>query len=330
MMKLSLMRDVFNTVNSDWDCELARELITSWKHDTNWVKMKRASANFIGKTKDSENNYIIRFNHNSERQFESIESELEILKYLKTKDLKIPDLIPSNNNSYIEASETGYGKFYTSVFELIPGKHYDIEDLTDQDFIKWGYTLGELHKAFKELPKSIKRKTHEAYFEELVNDRSPINTKENEEVKYLREWVSSLQKNPDNYGLIHYDFELDNTIWNDEGLYLIDFDDSIFSWFVADIAYALRDLFNDGCNFNKSDKRFLNFIKGYRELNDLSEQDLELIPNFYRLHHYISYKKLQKSVNLTISDENPDWMNNLIKKLTTVMETFYRGFSGNN
>lgn len=330
MMKLSLMRDVFNTVNSDWDCELAKELISNWTHDSDWVKMKRASANFIGKTRDCEKNYIIRFNHNSERQIEYIKSELELLKYLKNHDLKIPDLIPSKKNNYIEETETSYGKFYTSIFELIPGKHYEIEELTDRDFIKWGYSLGELHKAFKGVPKGIKRMTHEEYFEELVSDYKPINTKENDEVKYLKEWIGSLQKNADNYGLIHYDFELDNIIWNDDGLYTIDFDDSIFSWFVADIAYALRDLFHDGFHFNKSDKRFLNFIKGYRELNDLSDEDLELIPNFYRLHHYISYKKLQRSVDLAISDENPDWMNNLIKKLTNVIESFYNGFSCNN
>lgn len=33
MMKLSLMKDVFETVNSDWDCELAKDLIKKWNHD---------------------------------------------------------------------------------------------------------------------------------------------------------------------------------------------------------------------------------------------------------------------------------------------------------
>ena len=44
---------------------------------------------------------------------------------------------------------------------------------------------------------------------------------------------------------IHFDFELDNIVWNTDKTGIIDFDDSAFYWFVADIAFALRDLYDD-------------------------------------------------------------------------------------
>lgn len=330
MMKLSLMKDVFKTVNPDWDCELAKELIVNWTHENNWVKMKRASANFICKTRNCGETYIIRFNHKSERNIEYIKSELELLEYLKSKGIKVPKIIPSNNNKYIEQTNTELGTFYTSLIEFIPGNHYEIEELTEQNFLKWGQTLGELHKVFKDIPCSINRKAHEFYFEEFVRDSTGLSTKEYEEVKYLRDWLGTLDKNHDNYGLIHYDFELDNTIWDKNGVHIIDFDDSIFSWFVADIAYALCDLFNDGNDYNKNNKSYNQFIKGYRDHNNISEKELEEIPNFYRLYNYISYKRLQKSVDLEIGDDNPYWMNNLIKKLTNVMESYFKKIKENN
>lgn len=329
MMKLSLMRDVFKTVNSDWDCELATKLVENWKHDENWVKMWRASANFICYFRNNGCNYVTRFNCDSERSLENVESEIDLLLYLKSKNIQIAKPILSNNSRFIEKTQTQLGTFYSSVFERIFGDQHDIDDLKSENFIVWGKSLGQLHKVFKEIPNEVEinRISHEVLFEEKVKENPPIDSIELKEIENIRKWFKTLKKNKNNYGLIHYDFELDNVIWNDEGLYTIDFDDSIYSWYVADIAYALRDLFNDGKELKIDDERFLLFIEGYRKENDISKEELKQMSDFYRLHHFISYKKLQRAIDLCISDSNPGWMNDLIEKLKKIKNSYYKGFT---
>lgn len=329
MMKLSLMRDVFETVNSDWDCELASELVKNWNHNTDWVKMGRASANFVCYIKNNEDYYVIRFNHDSERSHEKYKSEIDLLLYLESKNISVSKPVLSNSNKYVEQEQTKYGKFYSTVFECINGDQNEIENLKNKDFATWGESLGKLHKSFKELPEGciIKRDSHEKMFEDIIKKHPPKDDIELKEVEHLRQFFKTLQKSESNFGLIHYDFELDNVIWNDEGLHIIDFDDSIYSWFVADIAYALRDIFDDGKEFKPNDERYLLFIKSYRNEVDISEEELSQIPDFYRLHHYITFKKLQRSVDLDLSDTNPDWLNDLITKLTTLKSGYYEGFS---
>ncbi|MBN1500480.1 MAG: phosphotransferase [Spirochaetes bacterium] len=327
MMKLSLMRDVFTTVNSDWDCGLAADLASNWNHDETWIKMWRASANFICFIRNDGHHYVIRFNNDSERSLKRIDSEIKILHYLKSKNIRIAEPVLSGNKNYIERTNTAYGTFNTCVFERLSGKQYDIDDLKPDDFLTWGESLGKLHKAFKEMPADlqISRISHVDLFEGYVKETLTADYVELKEIEYLSNWLKKLKKNKDNYGLIHYDFELDNIIWNEEGLHLIDFDDSIYSWYAADIVYALRDLFDDGNEFKKDDEKFLSFIKGYRRENSISEEELLEMPNFYRLHHFITFKKLQRSVDISICEDNPEWLNELIGKLTNMKTSYYRG-----
>jgi len=56
-------------------------------------------------------------------------------------------------------------------------------------------------------------------------------------------WAELLDRTRDNFGLIHFDFELDNLCWEDALIQMLDFDDCAYHWYAADITYALRDLF---------------------------------------------------------------------------------------
>jgi Ser/Thr protein kinase RdoA (MazF antagonist) len=332
MMKLSLMKDVFETVNSDWDCELAKELLKKWNHNDNWIKMWRASANFISFFKNNKVDYVIRFNKDSERAKLDLKSEINLLQYLDSKAINVAKPVTSKTNKYIEESKTAYGTFFSVVFERIIGKQKEIDELDLQGFFEWGRSLGELHKVLKNIPESIsiQRKTHNELFEELINAYPPKDKVEEAEKKRIVEWFKSLAMKSENYGLIHYDFELDNLIWDNSGITIIDFDDCIYSWYIADIAYALRDLFDEGETDRKNDKRFIKFIDGYKSKTELHKEELLQLPYFFRLHNFISYKKLQRSIDIDISDDNPKWMNELIEKLKLeYMERYYRNFKKN-
>ncbi|NQT60615.1 MAG: phosphotransferase [Bacteroidetes bacterium] len=329
MMKLSLMKDVVEkSVNSNWDCELAKDLIKPWNHDEKWVKYWRASANFVCFFKYRDIQYVARFNTSNERTIQELDAEINLLNYLDSKNVNIAKPVISNNNRYVEEQKTPYGKFYTVVFDYVSGKHLEIEDFNLEGFYKWGKSLGQMHQVMKEVPESfqIRRKTHNELFENLITKYLPNDDIEALEIERIKRWLSSLTMNKDNYGIIHYDFELDNLIWNDDGIFVIDFDDAIYSWFAADIAYALRDLFSEGEKINLHDEKFLKFIQGYREITSLPEDQIKQIPFFYKFHNFITYKKLERSIDLKVHDENPEWMNNLISKLDKVKKEYYQHF----
>jgi len=105
-MKLSLMKDVFKTVNEDWDCELAGNLIKNWNHDKDWIKMWRASANFICFFRNQEKNYVVRFNRDSEKSINDLKAEIDLLNYFSLKNIKIAKPIISNNHKFIEESKS--------------------------------------------------------------------------------------------------------------------------------------------------------------------------------------------------------------------------------
>lgn len=326
MMKLSIMKDIFKTVNKDWDCDLAKELAIHWEHDKDWVKMWRVSANCVCYLRNKNKNYVIRFNKNSERKYEEIETELVLMKYLKKNNILVPELILSKNNKYIETTKTKYGVFYSSVFERIIGTQKEIDGLEDGDFTTWGKELGKIHKATKQLPFNIMRKSHKELFYELILECPCKNEIEKKEKIELEKWINGLTINKSNYGLIHYDFELDNMLWTDKGLYIIDFDDAIYSWYVADIAYALRDLFDQGREFNPDNEMFKKFMAGYKSETDITDEELELLPGFYRFHNFISYKKLMKSIDVPFSGNNPEWLKTLIEKIIVIKNSCYENF----
>ncbi|MBI9046361.1 MAG: hypothetical protein JEZ06_17845 [Anaerolineaceae bacterium] len=60
---------------------------------------------------------------------------------------------------------------------------------------------------------------------------------------------------------------------------------------------------------------------------EFSQEDLELIPMFLRLHNLISFTKLYRSVGTYETQVAPVWLEELHKKLTRKMQFFRDGFS---
>ena len=86
-------------------------------------------------------------------------------------------------------------------------------------------------------------------------------------------------KTEENYGLIHADLLPENMLKKGDDLYLIDFDDAGFGYYLSEIATSLffhlgQDHFDDVKNA---------FIEGYRSERELSDEELELLPVFFMI-----------------------------------------------
>jgi len=118
------------------------------------------------------------------------------------------------------------------------------------------------------------------------------------------------------YGVIHYDFEMDNICWKDGVPGFMDFDDCVYQWYAADIVYALRDRFDDKVSLiNVEDERFHSFILGYKSIRPISDRELEKLPLQFRLHNLHSYARIHWSINDGPIEGEPRWVTNLRDRL---------------
>jgi Ser/Thr protein kinase RdoA (MazF antagonist) len=328
MMKLSLMQKVVDTVNEEWRSPLAEMILSRWGFDNGEVYYFRASSNFVFIfRKDGKTRYL-RFNHSSERDLRSIESETEILLYLQNQPIRVAQLVKSIEGRYIEEVETELGKFYAVVFEALPGEHFETEELNEGQFVTWGRELGKLHRILKTIPDEIRLK-RPSWKEQLQRLKAILPEEETtalKEVEYVLSWASSIPETNDNFGLIHFDFELDNLRWDDEAIGILDFDDSANYWYAADIAYALRDVLEEG-SFDPNHPSLTAFLKGYASETELDRNLIEDLPGFLRLHQIISFTKLHQSVDITDSPEHPEWLEQLRIKLIGKIGSYRKLFA---
>jgi Ser/Thr protein kinase RdoA (MazF antagonist) len=325
-MKLSTMKKVMDTVDAEWRSPLAEDILERWGYDEGSVFCFRASANFIFVFKKEGRRYFLRFNDCCERDLETIEAEVEILNYLRNKPLRIAFPVKSLNDKYIEAVDTEVGTFYAVVFEGLEGNQYEFEELDEQYFSIWGSALGKLHHTLKDIPEHYRHsrsswKDHLAFVKEMIPDQE---TSAKQELKKIMSWTEGLPVTKENYGLVHYDFELDNLRWDNRSFGILDFDDCSNHWFVADIAFALRDLFEE--NVDLEHPLFQEFMKGYKKETEIDMILLKNLSWFLRMRNLLSFVTLLRTVDIPESQDHPEWLKGLRKKLEGIIDKYRVSF----
>ncbi len=331
MMKLSLMHRVVDTVDENWRSPLAEQILARWEHDPGTAQYYRASANFIFIYKNAGKLHFLRFNERTERAKKLLEAELELLHALDERSLRVSRPVKSLHGREVEEVQTEWGTFYAVVFEALSGEHPDAEELRPEQYAAWGKELGKLHQAMKALPEELSAqrpswRDHLAFVSEMI---PPDDQAAREKLGQLLHWASTLPTTKENFGLIHYDFELDNLRFAGGEIGILDFDDCSRYWYVADLAYALRDLFEAG-GFDRSHPLFLAFLSGYRSATQIDPDYEQQIQQFYELHNLVIYAKLLRAVDLSDSQDHPEWLANLNKKLVAYRARCHAKFASNS
>lgn len=272
MMRLSTMWKVDSTVDMGGSSPVAERILERWAHDSGSIRFFRSSANFVYVFRIDGKRHFLRFADSSERGREAIEAEVAILRWLAGTGIPVVRPVASAGGSFIETVETPCGTFHAVVAPALEGRRFEIEGLDDSGFRRWGAALGALHAALERYPgaSSARRPTWRDHLElvaKCLPDESPALQ---EELADVNSEVAALPQPGDTYGLVHYDFELDNLVWRDDLIGILDMDDCSYLWYAADIVFALGDLFEE--NIDGDDGRFLAFIKGYSEHRPADEQ----------------------------------------------------------
>ena len=202
------------------------------------------------------------------------------------------------------------------------GSQLEIEDLDDSQFGEWGATWVSSTPPSRAMrPCSTPHETPGRDHLELV--RASLPEEPSAVCSEFEQVASSLQALPvtrNTYGLIHFDFELDNLYWQNQTIAIGDFDDCSSAWYIMDIAFALRDLFREEIDLNTS--AFLAFIRGYRTQHALHAELVSHLPLFLRMAKLLTYARLVRTLDLPPQAGDPAWLHSLRLKLENWLDDY--------
>lgn len=242
--------------------------------------------------------YVIRISQLADREEEDYLAELEFVHYLAQKGASVSDVILSKNGKMVECLESGDKKFFICLFEYAKGmlisenghKYCENHPITEY-FYNSGKVLGKIHRLSKEYKPKHKRCDYFAkYNNEYINKLIPDKYLELKlAIKRRFEMFSSIPKDLDKYGLVHFDFSDGNyhIDMNTGEITVFDFDNSIYCWYMYDLAnlwihgVGWFQLENDMVKRKKyMDDYFAEVLNGYISETNIDDFVLKKLPLF--------------------------------------------------
>ncbi len=291
-------------------------------------RFHRRVANFVYFVQMHEQEVVLRLTEPHHRQLDEIHAEMHWMSYLSEQGMKIATPISTNNGEFVLPLE-GQQKYYATVISKAPGRPMKDEEITRQNLEIYGRYLGKMHRLTKDYspPKNALRRQEWRDDETLsmalraheISD--PIAFQRMNEVL---EWLGSLPKTRDSYGLVHCDLHMGNFFLDGESITAFDFDDSCYQWFSHDLTAPLMS-FQYAIQEKKlpvTEKQLLSdFLVGYAKENSLQQVWIDRISIFQVYRKIVIYHWIKTSIREHAFDEKAlAWAKNKLPKLLLEIE----------
>jgi Ser/Thr protein kinase RdoA (MazF antagonist) len=263
------------------------------------IELLDGFESFIYTFSRDDGDFILRIGHSLRRTQELIQGEVDWINYLAAGGAGVAKAIKSKKGNLIETIDDQQGEFFmATAFAKAPGGP-PTSNLYNQDlFQSWGRLLGRIHaltKDYQPADPAWKRGEWDSPSNMLVKEwLPPSEALILAEFRDLMNYLHTLPKDRESYGLIHQDAHAGN-FYVDENyqITLFDFDDCVYSWFIYDIAMVLFY----GLMGHENDPDYIeyfcrHFLKGYRHENHLDSKWLAEIPHFLKLREIDLYAQI--------------------------------------
>ncbi|RIE00988.1 GNAT family N-acetyltransferase [Cohnella faecalis] len=319
-----------NRVRGSENDSVANQLIQSWEHDSDTLKFRRASSNFIYSFERNGIRHFLRFIHEEDNTIEKIQAELDFMLYLLANGYPTVAPVLSKNGNRIETIRAAdNGCYYGVVFEQAKGIHLPLDRMTDRHAQEWGRSLASMHILSGAYTSGEAKRgswLDALTFVSSVLQRHPCEEGARRELEQVRRQLSELPASAEHMGLIHYDFETDNIFYDEEEsrYCAIDFDDAMIHWYAMDIVSAIADLTEQ--EEDNTQRKIEHFLSGYRSIKPLDECYVELFPLFQRFSDLYTFARLFRSVEDMDVQSSPEWAIQLKDKLLKVCDRIRERF----
>jgi Ser/Thr protein kinase RdoA (MazF antagonist) len=241
-----------------------------------------------------DNRIIVRVTPPGHKTLAEVNAEMDWLAYLIENDAPVVRVVPSQNKSLVETVDTDEGIISIVCFEWAPGSIVTKEDFSSELFQTWGQAVGLLHRLTKNYRPTSKGRIQWCDDEYLNRDLIPSDQeKVLERFDSVIDYFKDKPTSQNTFGLIHQDVHQDNLFLDGNQLTILDFDDSVYGFFVFDIANALGfsiwEKPDNLTNRKFADFYLKHFMLGYQRENHLDESWKEDLPKALKLFEFIHY-----------------------------------------
>jgi len=326
VIRLTLMKEWFDRVDGERRSPIADRIAEPWFDADASVRCGPASSNFVCRVTEGGRTYYLRFNHESERTVGYYAAEMAFVERLAARGVRIACPVRSKAGAIVESVPTEMGVFHAVLLEEAPGAGPELIEMDEPSMRAWGRAMAGLHTAAE----GYEGRGRPDWRDHLAFAKSLIPVAEDAahaELAFVVHALGALRSDSSCFGLIHFDMEADNLRWQDGVPRIFDFDDCARYWFAADVAYALRDLYEDKIErIDLADTRLRAFVEGYRSRRPLSEDELRLLPLFVRAHNLYWFARLHRSIADGVAPGEEQWTTGLRDKLASTMNGYREDF----
>lgn len=247
MLLLSEIARLSDTVDGDWRSPVADAVAAAWGFPPGAARYWRSSASHVfavrGEGRERPGGFLrcVPAHLIGRSQVDPVAA---LMARLADAGAATVPIVPSSAGNLVETVDVGGWQLNATVVADVGGPSVDVDELTPAQAVEWGAALGRLHRdgdaAATGLALPDGRDRIDRALDVLAGH--PVL---GEVADAVRPRLAAGPRDAGTYGLVHGDFELDNLGWVDGVPVAFDFDEAERSWFVADVAYAIRDLVPD-------------------------------------------------------------------------------------
>lgn len=228
-------------------------------------------------------------------------SMMDYVEFLAENGAPVARPVASNKNRWVETVKDLEGRtLFITAFEKAPGilaETIPPSEWTPNLYRQIGRAVGGFHHAasvYRPLDAALRRPDWETQYspvrvaEWLGSQEDEVLAQYQTTYQYLR----SLPKDSDSFGLAHGDLHFANFLIEGEHLTLFDFDDCCYTWFAMDLAVSLFDalVINPGSNKESFAVEYLQaFLAGYRSAHPLAPFWVSQLSHFLKLEEIFIY-----------------------------------------
>jgi len=264
-----------------------------------------------------------------EKSAAEVSSEIRLIEWLIQKGFLAMKPVRMKNGKASDRMDTEWGSYLVSCFEKVPGETLDDVENGMELVEAYGELLGKMHSLLEEYPYAEERRDHKALLDEVQGrlEKHMAPSAVMRELEKVRAELNALPTDRKHYGVVHYDFQPDNVLYDEEAkrFGVIDFDDAVQCWYTLDIVRVFDSL-DDMVEEDRVEEAKTLFLKGYQKLRPLTAEELGEFSVMYRLVSLQEYATILHVLS-DPPEEKPDWMEEIIdklqyrlKKLTECME----------
>ncbi|MGY5872880.1 MAG: phosphotransferase [Candidatus Thorarchaeota archaeon] len=252
-----------------------------------------------------ENRLVVRVTPPGHKTLAEVKAEIDWLAYLSEHDAPVVRVIPSQNDTIVETVNTDAGAISVVCFEWAPGRLVTKKDFSPELFQTWGEAVGMLHRLTKDYRPPSKKTERIHWFDDEYLNRDLIPSDQDKVLKRFDALIDYFKDQPtsrDTFGLIHQDVHNANLFLDEKRLTVLDFDDSVYGFFVFDIANALGfsiwEKPENTTNREFADFYLKHFMMGYERENHLDGLWVEDLPKALKLFEFIHYNAFNMDYDL--------------------------------